>query len=99
MKCGFVYFMTNKKRGVIYIGVTAYPMHRVHQHQQGKVDGFTKKYRCFRLVRVEEYASIYEAIVQEKKLKNLRRNKKIEIIERDNPSWADLSSSLFAPSN
>ncbi|MFM9889811.1 MAG: GIY-YIG nuclease family protein [Rickettsiales bacterium] len=91
MKQGFVYFMTNKKRGVIYIGVTADWVRRVFQHKQGMIEGFTKRYRCHTLVRLEAYETILEAITQEKKLKNMRRAKKIEIIERDNPDWNDLS--------
>jgi putative endonuclease len=82
--------MSNRKRGTIYIGVTSDLIGRVYQHRHGVVEGFTKKYKLECLVFYEIYDSIVEAIAAEKKLKNLHRVKKIAIIEKMNPGWADL---------
>jgi len=95
MKQGFVYFMSNKKNGVIYIGVTSELIQRDYQHKSGTIEGFTKKYNCKKLVYFECHDAIVTAIEQEKKLKNLPRAKKIEIIERQNPEWRDLSGELI----
>lgn len=95
MKQGFVYFMSNKKNGVIYIGVTSELIQRDYQHKSGAIEGFTKKYNCKKLVYFEYHDAIVTAIEQEKKLKNLPRAKKIEIIERQNPEWRDLSGELI----
>ncbi len=86
--------MTNKKGGVIYIGVTSNLLQRTHQHKQSLIAGFTKKYRCYLLVYFEQHAAMEDAILAEKKLKNLGRAKKCGIIERDNPAWNDLTPTL-----
>lgn len=95
-KRGYVYFLSNRKRGVIYIGVTSNLVKRTHEHKSDSVAGFTKRYRLKHLVYYEAYDDIGIAIATEKKLKNLSRNKKIEIIERLNPEWKDLYKELVS---
>lgn len=82
--------VTNRKDGVLYIGVTSHLAQRAFQHREGLLEGFTKRYRCKLLVYVEFHETMEQAITQEKKLKNLPRAKKTAIIERDNPEWRDL---------
>jgi putative endonuclease len=94
---GYVYFMSNKKDGVIYIGVTKDLIRRVWEHQNKINRGFTAKYNADKLAYFEAYESIVEAIAQEKKLKNIKRSKKIEIIERANAEWRDLAEEVFGP--
>lgn len=89
-KVGYVYFMSNKKDGVIYIGVASHLVKRVYEHKVGAVEGFTKKYNLKNLVYYEVFDSIETAILYEKKLKNVTRAKKIAIIERSNLEWKDL---------
>jgi putative endonuclease len=93
---GFIYFMANEKHGVIYIGVTSDLIQRSYQHREGITKGFTWKYNCKRLVYYEIFESIESAILMEKKLKNLPRAKKIDIIERTNPEWEDLYAKIAA---
>jgi len=93
-KQGFVYFMSNKKRGIIYIGVTSILPKRVYEHKSGEMEGFTKRYNLKILVYSEEFDDIETAILYEKKLKNLHRNKKIDIVERMNPEWKVLYESI-----
>jgi putative endonuclease len=87
---GFVYILTNKPRGVLYVGVTADIDERMWQHRNGHGSKFCRKYGLNRLVHVEEYPAIAEAIVREKRLKKWQRAWKIELIERANPDWAEL---------
>ena len=94
-KRGYVYFMSNKKQGVIYIGVTSDLRKRVWEHKEHVVEGFTKRYNLDKLVYYEIHDTVVSAIEQEKKLKNVHRKKKIEIIERDNPSWRDLYADIL----
>jgi len=74
----------------IYIGVTNNLPRRIYEHKEGLTDGFTKKYKIKKLVYYEETNDIYSAIEREKQLKKWRREKKIKLIEKDNPKWKDL---------
>ena len=89
------YIMTNKPRGVLYIGVTSNLAQRVLQHKQKKIDGFTQKYNISQLVWVKATLSMQEAITLEKRLKKWNREWKIELIESTNSNWQDLSHVLF----
>ena len=85
---GWVYIMTNKRNGVLYIGVTSNLHARVLQHRNGEGSRFCQRYGLDRLVLVEEYPDIRDAIAREKAWK---RAWKIELIEQSNPDWDDLS--------
>jgi putative endonuclease len=90
-----VYMMTNRRHGTLYIGVTSDLITRVVQHQDGEIPGFTATYGLERLVWFEPHGSIVEAIQREKSLKKYRRDWKINLIERDNPTWDDLLPQLL----
>lgn len=85
-----VYILASARNGTLYIGVTGDLAARIWQHRQGEVPGFTKQYNVARLVHVEEFADVNEAIAREKALKKWRRAWKLELIERDNAQWRDL---------
>ena len=90
MKGGFTYIMANRMYGVLYIGLTADIAVRIHQHKTGLGSRFCCHYGIDRLVLMEEYPTIDEAIVREKQLKHWERAWKIELIEAANPEWDDL---------
>ncbi len=87
---GWVYMMTNKPNGVLYVGVMAELVRRVHEHREGLVDGFTKRYGLKRLVWFERHEEIAVAIAREKQLKNWPRAWKVRLIVHMNPVWDDL---------
>lgn len=87
---GWVYIMSNKRDGVLYIGVTADLPARVMQHRTGKGSVFCRRYDLDLLVYVEPHASIVDAIAREKAMKAWKRAWKIELIENSNPQWCDL---------
>ncbi len=91
----YIYILTNKTDKVMYIGMTNDLIRRLYEHKNELVDGFTKKYHVHKLVYYEEYSSSLDAIAREKQLKGLLRRKKNELVETINPSWADLSETLF----
>ncbi len=74
----------------MYIGVTNNLARRYYEHQQGLIDGFSKKYGCKKLVYFEEYTNINQAIQREKQIKGWLRKRKQELIKTLNPSWKDL---------
>ncbi len=86
----YVYIITNKAKGVLYIGMTNYLARRVYKHKQKITEGFGKRYNLNKLVYVEEYDTSLDAITREKQLKNWHRDWKIELIESINPQWNDL---------
>ena len=81
--------MTNRPRGVLYIGVTATLPGRVWQHRNGKGSDFCKRYKLTRLVYAEQHENIQDAISREKAMKAWKRAWKIELIEQSNPQWPD----------
>lgn len=91
---GFVYILTNRKGGVLYIGVTNDLANRVMQHRSGAVPGFAKKYNCQCLVWFERHENLHDARVVERRMKAWQRAWKIRVIEEVNPAWDDLSVHL-----
>lgn len=89
---GWVYILTNKPRGVLYIGVSADIARRIWQHRNGLGSAFARKYGLDRLVRAESFPTIEEAIAREKQLKNWEREWKITLIESDNPDWEPIET-------
>ena len=77
--------------GTLYTGVTGDLFVRIMQHKAGEIEGFTRQYKCTRLVYYESYENVRVAIAREKQIKRWRRSKKIVLIEKINPRWADLA--------
>ena len=92
----YVYIMASRSR-TLYIGFTSELMVRVQQHKNDVFDGFSKKYQCHRLVYFEKYQMAHSGIAREKQLKRWSRAKKLTLIERENPAWADLSEEWGKP--
>ncbi|MDV7338324.1 GIY-YIG nuclease family protein [Terasakiella sp. A23] len=91
MKRGYVYILSNKPDGVLYVGVTSNLEQRIQQHKNDSFQGFSSKYKLKRLVYVEETPGIADAIHREKCIKRWKRDWKIRLIEEMNPEWKDLS--------
>jgi putative endonuclease len=89
-----VYLLASRPQGTLYIGVTSDLIKRVWQHKNDVVEGFTRQYRVHELVYYELHADMLTAIAREKQLKNWTRDWKVQLIEKDNPAWADLWPSI-----
>lgn len=90
-KGGYLYILTNKRRTVLYIGVTSNLKERIYEHKNKRIPGFTAKYNLDQLVYFERFDSIENAICREKQLKGKTRIKKNSLITSLNASWRDLS--------
>jgi putative endonuclease len=88
-----VYILASRSRN-LYTGITNNLERRLVEHRQGLIPGFTSHYRIFRLVHFERFSDIRDAIAREKEIKAWRRQKKIWLIDRNNPTWADLAERL-----
>jgi len=90
----YLYILASKRKGTLYIGITNNLLRRVYEHKEGLIEGFTKKYKVKNLVYYEVHSNIYEAIKREKAMKKWLRKWKIELIEKTNPEWKDLSNNF-----
>jgi putative endonuclease len=101
MKHYYVYILASRKIGVLYIWVTNNIIRRIREHQDRINRWFTKKYRVKKLVYYERRVDINEAIIREKQLKKWKRQRKINLIKKENPNWEDLSIKFirFRPQN
>jgi putative endonuclease len=91
----YVYILTNKRNGTLYIGVTNDLIKRVFEHKEKLVEGFSKKYDIGFLVYFESTSDVNSAIQREKQIKRWNRAWKLRLIEKDNPHWEDLYSKLI----
>ena len=91
-----VYILASKPYGTLYTGVTNDLIRRVFEHKNDVIPGFTSQYTVHKLVYYERHGGIAEAIKREKRIKRWHREWKIQLIEKDNPRWVDLSTELMA---
>ena len=89
-----VYILASKRNGTLYIGVTSNLAKRTWQHTNDRAAGFTKEYGVHTLVYYELHSTMSDAILREKRLKKWNRGWKLELIEKFNPEWKDLSSTI-----
>jgi putative endonuclease len=94
MSGGWLYIITNRPNGTLYVGVTSDLARRVCQHRAGEVDGFTKRHGLKRLVYVERHDDIRAAIQRETGVKRWSRAWKVNLILTQNPDWDDLYERL-----
>ena len=90
----FVYLLASKPYGTLYVGSTFELARRVWQHKTRAIPGFTAEYGVDRLVWFETHEHLETALVRERQIKKWKRDWKINLIERENPHWADLYPSL-----
>jgi len=91
MKLYYVYILASRTR-VLYIGITSNLEKRLISHRTFEYpDSFTSRYKCTQLVHLEEFTDAKQAIAREKELKGWRRDKKLRLIEGENPTWQDLA--------
>ena len=86
----YVYMMTNYTNAVLYTGVTNNLPRRVEEHKSGQIDGFTKRYKIYKLVYAEKYSDVKKAIEREKQIKGYTRQKKNDLISAVNPDWESI---------
>ena len=90
MKQYYVYILSSRKNGALYIGVTDDLIRRIYEHKQNLIEGYTNKYNVHTLVYYEAHDDIQEAIIREKQIKKWNRKWKLRLIEEMNLEWRDL---------
>jgi putative endonuclease len=91
----YIYMMANRRKNVLYTGMTNSLEARVWQHKNKAVPGFTKKYNCDQLVYYEIFEQVTDAIDRETQIKSWRREKKNALIASMNPEWNDLAADWY----
>ena len=91
----YVYILASRPNGTLYTGSTDDLLKRVVEHREKLRDGFTAKYAVSRLVWYEVPDSREAAFVRERRIKEWRREWKLDLIERMNPEWDDLFETLL----
>jgi putative endonuclease len=94
MSGGWIYIVTNRPNGTLYMGVTSNLSRRIYEHREGLVKGFTTRYGLKTLVYYEFYDDIRQAIQRESNIKHWPRAWKARLILDFNPDWRDLYESL-----
>jgi putative endonuclease len=94
MDRAYVYIMSNKRYGTIYVGVTNDVVRRAWEHREGVLPGFTRRYGLKLLVWYEEHASVIDAIQREHNMKHWPRRWKTKLVDEMNPEWDDLFPTL-----
>jgi putative endonuclease len=95
MAGGWFYFMSNRRDGILYAGVTSNLPRRIYEHREGLIKGFTQRYGLKMLVYCEQYEDILSAIQREKTVKHWPRAWKVRLIHATNPEWNDLYDTLI----
>jgi putative endonuclease len=90
----YIYILASKRNGTLYVGMTNDLKRRIFEHKNNLIKGFTEKYNVHNLVYYEETNDVNVAIEREKNLKNWKRKWKVELMEKENPNWDDLSLSF-----
>ena len=95
MKQSYVYILASQRNGTLYIGLTSDLIKRIWEHKNKFVPGFTEKYNVTMLVYYEIFHDITLAANREKRLKEWKRQWKIDLIEKMNPDWKDLYQDII----
>ncbi|QEL21431.1 GIY-YIG nuclease family protein [Bosea sp. F3-2] len=90
----WLYIMASGWNGTLYVGVTNSLSRRIAEHRKGRGSDFVRRYGVIHLVYAERFERADEAIAQETRVKAWKRAWKIALIEKSNPSWADLSDTI-----
>ena len=91
----YVYILTNKKNGTLYIGMTNDLERRIFELKNKLIEGFSKRYNLTKLIYFESFQYVNDAILREKRMKNWSRQWKIDLVEEENKEWNDLASDWY----
>ncbi|MDP2172154.1 MAG: GIY-YIG nuclease family protein [Candidatus Cloacimonadaceae bacterium] len=94
MKHYYVYILASKTNGTLYTGVTGNLANKIELHKKGIQEGFTKRFGIHKLVWFQVFEDIRETLLAEKRIKKWNLEWKLNLIEKTNPNWDDLSNQV-----
>jgi putative endonuclease len=93
---GYIYIVTNRPNGVLYVGFTNDLFRRITEHKNKHYpNAFSAQYNLDKLVYFEVFETTAEAYAREQQLKAGNRARKVKLIESLNPGWRDLYVDLL----
>jgi len=95
MRQGWLYILSNRRDGTLYVGVTSDLRRRLAQHRSGTGSAFVRRHGLHRLVYAERHELVAAAIQREKLIKSWPRAWKVRLIHSINSDWHDLADDLF----
>ena len=87
----YTYILASRRNGTLYTGSTEDLAKRMWEHKENGGSGFTRKHGVHMLVWYEAHETREAAFRRERQIKEWKRAWKIEMIERFNPGWRDIS--------
>lgn len=90
----YVYIVSNRS-WTLYTGVSNNLERRVWEHKNKATQGFTSRYRIGKLIYMEQFPDVRDAIARETQIKGWTRVKKWALIRGANPTCRDLSEGWF----
>lgn len=88
----YVYILTSGRNGTLYIGHTDNLERRIAEHTTHALPhSFTSLYNVYQLVYYEKFTTREEAKARELKLKKYSRQRKLQLVESNNPTWQNLA--------
>ena len=90
----WLYILASRPGGALYVGVTGDLSRRVWEHREKRGGRHTTRYAINRLVYYESYDDVHNALQRERNLKHWPRAWKVNLINKDNPTWRDLYEEL-----
>jgi len=88
-KSYWVYILTNKSF-TLYVGITSNLQKRIWEHRNKLIEGFTKRYNLAKLIYVEGFRDVNQALAREKQIKSWSRQKKIDLIKSENQDFKEI---------
>jgi len=87
----YVYILVSNS-GTNYTGITNNMERRLWEHKTASAKtSFARRYSVNKLVYLQEFGDVNEAIAWEKRIKGWTRAKKDALVTSHNPEWQDLS--------
>ena len=84
--------MASQRNGTLYTGITSDLPRRMEQHRTRQGSKFVSKYKVLRVVYAEAFSDPNDAIAHEKRVKKWQRKWKLDLIEKSNPNWDDITA-------
>jgi putative endonuclease len=87
----YMYILTNNHNHMLYIGMTTDLRTRMWEHRTKRnPKSFTARYNVCKLIYVEGFETVDEAVARERFIKGKSRKWKEALIRSKNPAWKEI---------